>query len=177
MNNNKSSFPMLRAMACALAACSVSLAAAQGAKKPDPPPKPNHPAAKGHELDFSGRAQTGEASFYAPMFNGRTMADGTPMDPKDDNAASKTLPLGTKARVTNLETGKSAVVTIQDRGPYVDGRIVDLSPATAARIGLSKEEGLAPVEVAPIAVPQPDGRIKPGAGAEPSLATNSRGGE
>lgn len=159
-----------------LAALGVSVASAQPPKKPDPPPRPNHPAAKGHKLDHSGRVQKGKASFYAPMFNGRKMADGTPMDPRDDNAASKTLPLGTKARVTNLETGQSAVVTIQDRGPYVDGRIVDLSPATAEKIGLSKEEGLAPVVVAPIAVPQPDGSMKPGAGAAgDEVAANARG--
>jgi len=57
-----------------------------------------------------------------------------------DNAASKTLaPSGPTARVTNLQTGRSAVVTIQDRGPYVKGRIVDLSPATAREIVISRE--------------------------------------
>ena len=86
------------------------------------------------------------------------MADGNRMDPRDDNAASKTLPLGTTARVTNLETGRSAVVTIQDRGPYVTGRIVDLSPATAREIGLSRDDGVAPVEVTPLSIPQPDGK-------------------
>ncbi|HEX5633838.1 MAG TPA: septal ring lytic transglycosylase RlpA family protein [Gemmatimonadales bacterium] len=116
-------------------------------------------------LDHSGRKRVGDASFYHRKFFGRTMADGTPMDPRDDNAASKTLPLGTRARVTNLETGRSAVVTIQDRGPYVKGRIVDLSPATAAQIGLTRDEGVARVEVAPLSVPQPDGRVKPGAAA------------
>jgi rare lipoprotein A len=114
-------------------------------------------------LDHSGLARVGKASFYARQFFGRKMADGTPMNPQDDNAASRTLPLGTKARVTNLETGRSAVVTIQDRGPYVKGRIVDLSPATAEQIGLTRRDGIAPVEVAPIAVPQPDGSLKPGA--------------
>jgi rare lipoprotein A len=93
------------------------------------------------------------------------MADGTPMDPQDDNAASKTLPLGTTAKVTNLETGKSAVVTIQDRGPYVDGRIVDLSPSTAREIGLTRKQGVADVKVEPIAVPMPDGTVKPGVAA------------
>jgi rare lipoprotein A len=79
------------------------------------------------------------------------MADGTRMDPHDDNAASKTLPLGTEAKVTNLKTGQSATVTIQDRGPYVKGRIVDLSPATAAKIGITPKEGITKVEVAPSA--------------------------
>ena len=151
-------------------------AACAFAEKPNPPPRPNAPAATGHQLDRSGSRQVGKASFYADMFFGRKMADGTPMDPNDDNAASKTLPLGTKARVTNLATGQSAVVTIQDRGPYVDGRIVDLSPATAEKIGLTKEAGLATVEVAPIAVPLPDGTMKPGiaANTEANSASNSR---
>jgi rare lipoprotein A len=93
------------------------------------------------------------------------MADGAPMDPQGDNAASRTLPLGTRAKVTNVETGKTAVVTIEDRGPYVDGRLVDLSPATAARIGITPRKGVAKVVVAPIAVPLPDGKVKPGAAA------------
>jgi len=76
-----------------------------------------------------------------------------------------TLPLGIKARVTNLETGRSAVVNIEDRGPYVKGRIVDLSPSTARQIDIDKQEGVAAVEVSPLAVPQPDGSIKPGAAA------------
>ena len=49
--------------------------------------------------------------------SGKTMADGAPMDPQGDNAASRTLPLGTTAKVTNVETGKTAAVTIEDRGP------------------------------------------------------------
>jgi len=117
------------------------------------------------KLDYSGKKRTGKASFYAKSFNGKKMADGTPMNPHDDNAASRTLPLGTIARVTNLETGKSAVVTIQDRGPYVEGRIVDLSPSTAREIGLTHKEGIADVQMEPIAVPMPDGSVKAGAAA------------
>ncbi len=151
--------------ACTVLACCLSAGKATAEAQKKPEPRHNHPAAAGHQLDRSGKKQVGKASFYARKFEGRKMADGTPMDPRDDNAASKTLPLGTKAKVTNLETGQSAVVTIQDRGPHVPGRIVDLSPATAEKIGLSKEEGLAPVEVAPITVPLPDGTAKMGAGA------------
>ncbi len=94
------------------------------------------------------------------------MADGTNMDPNGDNAASRTLPLGTTAKVTNIETGQSAVVTIQDRGPYARGRIVDLSPATAHNIGITQKIGVAKVQVAPIAVPLPDGSIRPGVAAQ-----------
>ena len=108
-------------------------------------------------LDRSGKKRVGKASFYAHMFAGRKMADGKIMDPQHNNAASRTLPLGTTAKVTNLETGKSAVVTIQDRGPYVNGRIVDLSPATAQAIGITTRQGVAKVRVSPITVPLPNG--------------------
>jgi rare lipoprotein A len=125
---------------------------------------PRDVAATGNpQPDLSGRSQTGDASFYAKKFAGREMADGARMNPDSDNAASRTLPLGTTARVTNLDTGQSADVTIEDRGPYVGGRIVDLSPATARKIGIKPASGTAKVTVAPISVPLPDGGAKPGA--------------
>jgi len=115
--------------------------------------------------DFTGKQRLGIASFYADNFGGKPMADGVPMNLQGNNAASRTLPLGTRAKVTNLETGKSATVVIEDRGPYVDGRIVDLSPATARRIGITRRQGISKVVVAPITVPQPDGTVKLGAAA------------
>lgn len=111
-------------------------------------------------LDRSGRAQRGKASFYATRYSGRRMADGTPMRLYSNNAASLTLPLGTTARVTNLQTGRSALVTIRDRGPYRKGRIIDLSPATARQIGLSRRQGLADVAVQPIEIPLADGSLR-----------------
>lgn len=91
------------------------------------------------------------------------------MNPHGNNAASRTLPLGTVAKVTDVDTGKSAIVKIEDRGPYIKGRIVDLSPSTARKIGITPHIGVAKVVVAPIAVPLPDGRIKIGPAAhEPS---------
>ncbi len=113
-------------------------------------PVPNPP------LDRSGKKRVGKASVYAHEFVGRKMADGARMDARGDNAASKTLPLGTQAEVTNLKTGQSATVTIHDRGPYVKGRIVDLSPATADQIGLEPKEGVTKVEVKPITLPPPE---------------------
>jgi len=101
------------------------------------------------------------------------MADGTAMQPQSNNAASKTLPLGTTAKVTNLETGQSAVVTIRDRGPYIRGRILDLSPSTAKQIGIDHKKGVAKVEVAPIAVPLADGRIKLGAAVDDYRMTSN----
>lgn len=129
------------------------------------------PTLKG-PIDRSGKKRIGKASFYAHTFEGRKMADGKQMDPQHDNAASRTLPLGTTAKVTNLETGKSAFVTIQDRGPYVDGRIVDLAPSTAREIGISPRQGVARVEVSPLAVPMADGGVKLGAAGQATLARN-----
>jgi len=115
--------------------------------------------------DTSGHKRVGKASVYAKRFAGHKMADGSSMQPQADNAASKTLPLGTTAKVTNMETGESAVVKIEDRGPYVKGRIVDLSPATAEKIGIEPKEGVAKVSVVPIAVPLPNGEVKSGEAA------------
>lgn len=104
------------------------------------------------KLDRSGKSRKGKASYYGKKFHGKKMADGTPMDPNSNVAASKTLPLGTKAKVTNLENGKSEIVEIRDRGPYVEGRIVDVTPRTAEKLDI-KKDGVAPVEVTPIEVP------------------------
>ena len=73
------------------------------------------------KLDRTGKPRKGKASYYGREFYGKKMANGKTMNPRSNVAASKTLPLGTKAKVTNLDTGKSAVVDIEDRGPYVDG--------------------------------------------------------
>jgi rare lipoprotein A len=134
----------------------------------------HEPVVANPPLDLSGHKRLGKASFYAQKFAGRKMADGTIMRPQSDNAASKTLPLGTTAKVTNLETGQSAVVTIHDRGPYIQGRIVDLSPSTAKEIGIDHKNGVAKVEVAPIVVPLPDGRVKLGAAAADADASEAR---
>jgi rare lipoprotein A len=128
------------------------------------PPLP--PAPAGH-IDHSGRKEKGRASYYAKRFAHRKMADGRRMNPNSNVAASKTLPLGTVAKVTNLNTGKTETVNIQDRGPYVAGRIVDLSPKVADQLDL-KEKGVAPVEVKPITLPQSNGEVKLGAGAAQS---------
>jgi rare lipoprotein A len=115
--------------------------------------------------DLSGRKKVGKASVYARRFAGHKMADGKLMEPTENNAASKTLPMGTTAKVTNVETGKSAVVKIEDRGPYVKGRILDLSPSTAQKIGVDPNEGVVKVSIEPIAVQLPDGNVKPGVAA------------
>ena len=114
--------------------------------------------------DRSGRTARGKASYYAEKFNGHKMADGRRFSPRSDAAASKTLPLGTTAKVVNLENGKSANVQVEDRGPYARGRVMDVSPKIAQSLDMGRA-GVAPVEVKPIAVPEPDGKVKLGAGA------------
>ena len=95
-------------------------------------------------------AQVGEASVYARSLSGKTMASGKPFDPNAKVVASKTLPIGSTAKVTNLKTGKSTIVKVEDRGPLPKHRLVDLSPATAKEIGVTKKEGIAPVSIKPI---------------------------
>jgi rare lipoprotein A len=122
------------------------------------------PVAPHGGIDHSGRKQKGRASYYAHHFTNRKMADGNRFDPNSNVAASKSLPLGTTAKVTNLNNGKSALVKVQDRGPHIDGRVVDVTPKVAAQLDMTKA-GVTPVVVAPIAVPQADGAVKLGAGA------------
>src|SRR6476619_2308509 len=105
-------------------------------------------SAVGDRIDPSGRKQQGRVSYYSQKFAHRKMADGRPMNPQSNAAASKTLPLGTTAKVTNLQNARSATVKIQDRGPHVAGRVIDVSPVVAEQLDLRKQ-GAARVEVKP----------------------------
>ena len=80
--------------------------------------------------------QVGIASWYGPGFHGKTTANGEPYDMYAFTAAHKTLPFGTVVRVVDLDTGRSVVVRINDRGPFVPGRIIDLSYAAAEALGI-----------------------------------------
>jgi rare lipoprotein A len=115
-------------------------------------------------IDHSGRSQRGRASYYGREFNGRKMANGRPFNPSSNTAASRSLPLGTVARVKNRHSGRETTVKVEDRGPYVPGRILDVAPRAADNLGM-RQQGVAPVVVEPVAVPQPDGSVKPGAAA------------
>lgn len=90
--------------------------------------------------------QRGEASWYGPGWNGKRMASGDLFDETKLTAAHKSFPLGSKAKVTNLKNGNSVEVEIKDRGPFVEGRIIDLSKAAAERLGIIGA-GTAPVEI------------------------------
>ena len=90
--------------------------------------------------------QVGEASSYGRGFHGKKTATGEKFNQNDRTAAHPTLPMGTQATVTNLDTGTSVDVKINDRGPYVKGRDIDLSKRAAKELGMTKE-GVAPVKI------------------------------
>jgi rare lipoprotein A len=106
------------------------------------------PAAQRRATSSAGPA-TGEASYYAARFQGRPTASGERFDNGQLTAAHRTLPFGTKVRVTNLSNGRSVVVRVNDRGPYARGRIIDLSQAAARRIDMVRA-GVARVRVEPL---------------------------
>jgi rare lipoprotein A len=134
---------------------------------------PPVPAGRSGRVDQSGRKVKGRASFYAARFAHRKMADGRRMNPNASVAASKTLPLGSVVKVTNLDNGKTAMVQIEDRGPYVNGRVIDLAPRAADQLDIG-HKGVVPVEVKPITLPQADGTVALGAGAADASADQVR---
>jgi len=84
-----------------------------------------------------GQILRGEASYYADYFNGRTTANGERYDPRKLTAANRTLPFGTRVRITRLDTGRSVVVRVNDRGPFGKRRrIFDLSKAAARQLDM-----------------------------------------
>jgi len=105
---------------------------------------------KSAKLPSAKHVLNGTASWYGPRFHGKKTASGEIYDQSKFTAAHKTLPLGTKARVTNLDNGSAVEVEINDRGPFVEGRIIDLSRAAAGALGFV-ESGTAPVQVKLIA--------------------------
>jgi rare lipoprotein A (peptidoglycan hydrolase) len=92
------------------------------------------------------KRQSGYASWYGPGFLHRRTASGEWFDPRGMTAAHPSLPLGTRVRVTNLENGRRVVVRINDRGPFRKGRVLDVTPAVAKRLGF-KRDGLTRVRL------------------------------
>jgi len=93
-----------------------------------------------------GRGGTWTASWYGVPFHGRPTASGERFDKHGLTAAHKSLPFGTRLRVSNPANGRSVIVRINDRGPFVAGRDLDLSEAAAAELGILRQ-GVAPVRV------------------------------
>ena len=141
---------LAESLAVVLSVASLGAGAASGpssleaAKVPKPlvtisghnPRKPHAPKAY----------QVGTASWYGQQFQGKETASGEPFDMRDFTAAHPSLPLGTLVRVTNLSNGKAVVLRINDRGPFVDNRIIDVSYNAARALGF-KERGLQKVRL------------------------------
>lgn len=94
-----------------------------------------HPISKSQA---SGYVESGKATWYGGYFNGRKAADGSIYNVSKFTAAHKTLPFGTKVKVTNKANGKSVEVVITDRGPFAAGKIIDLTPRAFNAIGNTK---------------------------------------
>jgi rare lipoprotein A len=114
------------------------------ANRIDPPAAPEPPSIV--ERPAETFRQVGRASWYGPYHHGRKTANGEIFNMNALTAAHRTLPLGTRVKVTNLENGRAVVVRLNDRGPYIDGRIIDLSRKAAEVLGMA-EKGLAQVSV------------------------------
>jgi rare lipoprotein A len=91
-------------------------------------------------------AERGDASYYAHDFHGRKTASGEHFDMHELTAAHRTLPMGTRVRVTNLDNGRDVVVRINDRGPFKRGRVIDVSYEAAKKLDMIAS-GVAPVKV------------------------------
>ena len=112
--------------------------------------KPADPLSRGSTAHDN---MTGIASWYGMHWQGRKTASGKRFNVSKLTAAHRSLPLNTRVRVTNTENGKSVVVLINDRGPYVRGRVIDLSTAAARELGMVKE-GIVPVHIDIVSEPE-----------------------
>lgn len=108
-------------------------------------PVPAHDAVNSSS-DSSAKIRIGAASWYGPGFNGKKTASGDIFDPTKLTAAHRSIPLGRRVRVTHLANGKSVEVLINDRGPYTEGRMIDLSQAAANALEMTGK-GIAKVRV------------------------------
>ncbi len=120
--------------------------------------KPENQKKEGHIVNNSKKEepiyQTGIASWYGGYFHGRDTASGEVYDKNEISAAHKTLPFGTIVKVKNLENGRELTLKINDRGPFVKGRIIDLSEEAAKQLGF-RNKGTAKVSISIIKSPKP----------------------
>jgi rare lipoprotein A len=141
----------------AVAVLIAGLGAAQGPNNSEAKPAPsNPPVQKPEAVKQAGKPQpyqVGTASWYGEYFDGKPTASGEPYDMYDMTAASLTIPLGTFVKVTNLHNGKAIVVKVNDRGPVVPGRIIDLSYGAATALHFEKK-GLQRVRIDLVKTPQ-----------------------
>jgi rare lipoprotein A len=167
-------FALISCLLLFLAACSHK--PARVSVQPAPPPDREQPAPEGTppaetkkttppesasvpEIEVAPNTkpvlvETGIASWYGAPYHNRRGSNGEIYDMNAMTAAHRTLPLGSVVRVTSLDSGKSAIVRITDRGPFIRGRVIDLSQAGAKQIGLV-QKGTAPVRVEVLTTPRP----------------------
>lgn len=126
-------------LSCFLTACGSS---------PNPAARPADPSLRGGDSEISVEApgEVGIASWYGVPYHGRTTASGETYDMNDLTAAHRSLSFGARVRVTNLENGRSLVLRVNDRGPFVKRRIIDVSKRAARELGFL-HDGLARVRV------------------------------
>ena len=154
---------------------------ADGGVIPDAVPRPEPRSAHGNPPFYDvlgqryfvlaladGYLERGVASWYGPAFHGGNTSSGEPYNMYAMTAAHKTLPLPTYARVTNLKNGRSIVVRINDRGPFVANRLIDLSYTAAAKLDMLKE-GTTLVEVRALTVQEPDDLTRSAQSPPPAL--------
>ncbi|HEX9051656.1 MAG TPA: septal ring lytic transglycosylase RlpA family protein [Anaeromyxobacter sp.] len=128
-----------------IAALALAAACAHGPRvEPGPREEPRPPGESPGEGGLG--PAVGLASFYGRRFHGHRTASGQRYDMRAFTCAHRTAPFGTRLRVTDLETGRSVVVIVNDRGPFVRGRVVDVSLAAARELGIV-ERGVARVRI------------------------------
>ena len=137
----------MRVMRCL--AVGLVLALAGGSEPASSRERTSHGVSSAQQGPKVAKPQRGRASFYANRFHGRRMANCRRFDRNSNMAASRSLPLGSRAQVRNLENGRTAIVSIQDRGPFTRGRVLDVSPSVATQLGM-REQGTAMVEIVPL---------------------------
>jgi len=144
-----------RALFAAALAAAIGIASCTGSSPRFSPSSAPHMQVGG---SYSAQEE-GMASYYAEEFNGRKTSNGEVFDMNDLTAAHRSLPFQTKVKVTNLDNGRSVVVRINDRGPFIEGRIIDLSLAGAKAIGMigtgTAQVRLEVVEFGPDSTTQP----------------------
>src|SRR6478736_763704 len=121
---------------------------------PTPAPPSSAPAADSRPTAPPVFVETGLASWYGPPYHNRRGSNGEIYNMNALTAAHRTLPLGSHVRVTNIKTGRSAVVRITDRGPFIPGRVIDLSLAAAKKVDV-QHAGLAQVRLEVLKTPVP----------------------
>jgi rare lipoprotein A len=141
---------------CLVLALSVLALSAHIARAPAGPlvPRPGDPDGAAP----SRHVESGMASWYGRSWQGRRTASGQRFDARKLTAAHRSLPLNSKVRVTNLANGRSVEVTINDRGPYVEHRLIDVSAEAAKKLGMTKD-GVVPVQVETVKPAAPETEV------------------